>query len=201
MKNRSSFAVRLAGASGLALLLSTSVFGVPQVYRRDARATEYRTDRISTHGRVSLAERQGNRYRVRLDHSDYDYFVPVETVGERNLNVGIDVRLGGIVAGDLVNVDMVALPGEAYYINDPNYVAVPFPSNGGWMSGVVQNVNRHLGYLTIMEDSSGRIVKIDVRHMDVRRPVNLWDVKGGDRISINGTWEARGNFDARRIAF
>ena len=146
-----------------------------------------------------MISRDGDRYRIRLDHGSYDYYVPVATFGNRNLRVGDQVRLSGLVAGDLVNVDMLALPGEPYYAADPNYVVVPYGTNG-WMTGVVQSTNRHMGYLTIREDT-GQLVKIDVRHMDRGRPLNVWSIRPGDRISINGTWEKRDTFDAARIEY
>jgi hypothetical protein len=199
VKNRMGFTARILGAGGLSLLLSTAVFAAPQDYRADG--SSYRADRISTTGHISAVSREGDRYRITLDHGNYDYFVPATAVGSNRLAVGSSVRLGGLVAGDLVNVDVVAFPGEPSYLSDPYYVAVPYPSNGGWMSGTVQRVDRHLGYLTIQEDRSGAIVKIDVRHMDLRKPVNVWGIRAGDRISVNGAWETRGNFDARRIEY
>src|SRR5712691_10017766 len=169
MKDRKSLAVQIAAASGLAFLLSTSVFAAPQDYGRDTRAV-YRADRISTQGRISMISREGDRYLIKLDHGAYDYWVPVATFGDRPLQVGDQVRLSGIVNGDLVNVDMLAAAGEPYYTVDPNYVAVPFGTNG-WMTGTVQNLNRHMGYVTIKEDTSGQLIKIDVRHMDRGHPV------------------------------
>jgi len=189
----------MAGASGLALLLSTSVFAAPQDYGRNNRAV-YRADRISTQGRISMISRDSDRYLIRLDHGNYDYWVPVATFGTRPLQVGDQVRLGGIVNGDLVNVDMLAAAGEPYYTVDPNYVAVPYGTNG-WMTGTVQNSNRHMGYITIKEDTSGQLIKIDVRHMDRAHPVKVWSIRPGDRITVNGSWEKRDTFDASRIEY
>src|SRR5712691_9615827 len=107
MKDRKSLAVQIAAASGLAFLLSTSVFAAPQDYGRDTGAV-YRADRISTQGRISMISREGDRYRIRLDHGNYDYFVPVSAMGARDLRINDPIRLSGLVAGDLVNVDMVA---------------------------------------------------------------------------------------------
>jgi hypothetical protein len=64
-----------------------------------------------------------------------------------------------------------------------------------------ERVDRHLGYLSIRDDASGTLVKIDVRHMNVRHPVNIWAARAGDHISINGSWENRDTFDARLVEY
>ena len=184
-------------AATLAVLFGSPVMAAPQMGRRHG---EYRANRLSTQGRISTVTVEGDRYRVMLDHGGYTYYVPRTAVRGRDLRVGADVRLGGIVAGDFVNVDLLAFPGEQTYVTDPYYQAVPFGSSG-WMSGVVQRADRHLGYLSVREDSTGDIVKIDVRHMDLRHPVNVWGVRAGDHITINGSWERRDTFDARQIEY
>ena len=209
MRINSSLTAKALAAGSLALLLGSSVFAAPQDRRDDRRdgrdnrpdgRNEYRFDRISTQGRISDIRREGDRYRVMLDRGSYPYYVPVATVRDRNLRVGLDVRLGGFVAGNVVNVDMVAFSGDPYYAADPSYRAVPYGSNG-WMAGVVQRVDRHLGYLSIRDDQSGQTVKIDVRHMNLRRPVNVWGIRAGEHVTINGTWERRDTFDARQIEY
>jgi hypothetical protein len=199
MKTTRSFAARIAGAGSLALLLSAPIFAAPQDHSRETRA-EFRADRLSTQGRISAVSHEGERFRVTLDHGNYSYWVPAGTVGTRNLRIGASVRLGGIIAGDDVNVDLLAMPGEPYYEADPNYRAVPMGSTG-WMTGVVQRVDRHLGYLTIRDEASGETVKVDVRHMNLRKPVNVWGINAGERISVNGSWERKGTFDADRIEY
>lgn len=200
MKNsQGSIAARVAAAGGLALLLSAPIVAAPQDYRRDT-ATEYRADRLSVQGRINSIRRVGDYYNITLDHGAYSYNVPLSTAGTRDLRIGAEVRFGGFITGETVNVDMIALPGENYYTTDPNYRAVPFGSNG-WMSGTVQRVDRKLGYLEIRDDGSGQTVKIDVRHMNLRKPVNVWGIRAGDHISINGGWENRDTFDAKRIEY
>ena len=130
MKNsQGSIAARVAAAGGLALLLSRTDCPAPQDYRRDT-ATEYRADRLSVQGRIDSIRRVGDYYNITLDHGAYSYNVPISTVGTRALRIGADVRLGGFITGDTVNVDMIATPGETYYTTDPNYRAVPFGSSG-----------------------------------------------------------------------
>ena len=58
-----------------------------------------------------------------------------------------------------------------------------------------------MGYITIREDTSGRLIKIDVRHMDRARPVNVWGIRAGDRITVNGGWEKRDTFNATRVEY
>jgi len=31
--------------------------------------------------------------------------------------------------------------------------------------------------------------------------VNVWGIRPGDRITINGSWEKRGTFDATRVEY
>jgi hypothetical protein len=206
MRKNIGFAARIAGATGLAILLGSSVYAAPQDYhgdhrdqRRDER-TDYRGDRISTQGHIRDIRREGDRYRITVDRGSYPDYVSADTFRDRQLRVGLDVRLGGFVVGNAVNVDLVAFNGEPTYTADPNYRAVPFGSTG-WMSGVVERVDRHLGYLAIRDDATGQIVKIDVRHMNIRRPVNVWGARTGDHVTINGSWENRETFDARRVEF
>ena len=187
-----------AAAGALVLLLGMPAIAAPQQYDRDRR--EYRSDRLTTQGRITSMVSEGDRFRVTLDHGAYTYFVPRSTARAADLRIGSRVRLGGIVNGDFVTVDVLAFPGDPHYVNDPYYQAVPRGSNG-WMSGTVERVNRHLGYMTIREDSTGNFVKIDVRHINMRRPINVWDIRTGDHITVNGGWENRDTFDATRVEY
>jgi hypothetical protein len=189
MKNK-LLAVQLAGFLSLGLI-STAAF---------AQNTVYRADRISTQGRVTSVIRQGDMYQVTLNHGGYTYLVPVSTVNGRTLQVGDHVRIDGLVNGEVVNSDMLALQGEPAYVTDPAYRTVPYGSSG-WMTGTVQRVDRHLGYLVIKDDATGIDNKIDVRHMDLRKPVNVWGIKAGDHISVSGSWENRQTFNATRIEY
>ncbi len=198
MHTRMRVAARLAAVGGLAMLLSTAAFAAPQ---QDYRGQyQFRADRISTQGRITSMTREGNQYSITLNHGEYSYYVPLAMVRNRDLRVGDQIRIGGLVTGDTVSADMVAFVGEPYYTSDPAYRGVPFGSTG-WMSGTVQRADRHLGYLEVRDDSTGEVIKIDVRHMNLRRPVNVWGVRAGEHISINGSWEHRDTFDARLIQY
>ena len=165
-----------------------------------AQPNDYRADRISTQGRITSITQEGDMYRVTLNHGGYTYLVPVATLQNRGLQVGDRVRLDGIVNGDVVSTDLVAMPGDARYSRDPMYRTVPY-GQSGWLSGVVQNTNRHMGYLTIRDDATGLNYKIDVRNMDRARPVNVWGIRAGDHISVNGGWENHNTFNATRIEY
>jgi hypothetical protein len=180
----------LFATTALAFLLSTAAIAQP----------DYRADRISTQGQITSITREGSQYRVELNHGSYTYYVPVSTIRNRDIRVGDQVRLGGVVTGDSVTTDYIAFSGEPAYATDPSYRAVPFGSTG-WMSGTVMSVNRHLNFVTMRDDATGLPVKVDVRHMDTRHSVNVWHTRPGDHISVNGSWENRNTFQAGRVQY
>lgn len=193
---KNSFAP-LAAASGLALLLSSAAFAAPQPQDTEYH---YRADRISTQGEITAMSREGDQYKVVLNHGSYAYFVPMATIRNRDIRIGAVVRIGGVVNGDTVNADFIAFSGEPTYTSDPMYRGVPFGSNG-WLSGTVMSVNRRLNFITIRDDASGVPTKVDVRTMDTRHSVNVWRTRPGDHISVNGAWENRDTFDATRVQY
>lgn len=198
MKNKKSIFAPLLAASGLALLLSTAAIAAPQPQDRDDY--HFRADRISTVGIITSINREGDQYRVVLNHGSYTYYFPVSTIRGRDIHVGDRVRIGGMVNGDAVNADWVAFSGETAYANDPSYRGVPFGSTG-WMSGTVISTNRRLNYLTIRDDASGLPMKIDVRNMDTKRSVNVWRTRNGDHISVMGSWENRDTFTVSIVQY
>ena len=195
-KKRSGFAPFVAAAGLAAVLFSSAAVAAAQ----PQDTTVYRTDRISTQGEITSISREGDQYRVVLNHGSYAYFVPASMIRRSNVRVGDQVRIGGVVSGDVVNADYVAFSGEPAYTTDPMYRAVPFGSSG-WMSGTVTNVNRRLNYITLRDDASGLPVKIDVRNMDTKHSVNVWQTRNGDHISVNGSWENRDTFNAGRVQY
>ncbi len=194
MKTRKGIA-QLAAASGLVLLLSAPAFAAPQT-----TTYEYRTDRISSQGPITGIAREGTQYRVTLSNGSYAYYVPMSMVNGRDLRIGDQVRIDGIISGDSVNANMIAFSGEPYYASDPYYRSVPF-GQSGWLSGTVQRTDRHLGFVEIRDDATGQLTKIDVRHMNLRKPINVWGMRAGDHISVNGSWSHRNLFDARLIEY
>jgi hypothetical protein len=188
----------LVAASGFAMLLSSAAIAAPSP--QDQRAYQYRADRISTQGEITSMSREGDRYRIELNHGSYVYYVPVSTVRNRDIRLGLRVRLGGVVSGDSVNADFIAFTGEPAYTADPDYRGVPYGSSG-WMSGTVMSVNRRLNFITIRDDASGLPVKIDVRNMDTRRSVNVWHTRAGDHISVNGSWSNHDTFNSTIVQY
>ena len=70
------------------------------------------------------------------------------------------------------------------------------------LTGIVDSVNRELNYFILRDDGSGQPVKIDVRDMDTRRSVNVWNLRAGDRITVNGSWTAdHDRFQAEMVKF
>lgn len=210
MDYKNGIAARLAVATGCVLFLSTAAFAQQdyrpqdqdhrqqdQNRRGDQDHRDYRADRISTQGRITAMQRVGDQFRITLNSGRYTYYVPADRLRNREPRIGVQVRIGGIVQGDVVNSDMIAFSDEPYYNNDPNYRAVPYGSRG-WLSGTVTDVNRRLGYLSLRDDADGRIVKVDTRHLDSRMRLNA---RRGDHLSVNGSWEQRNLFDAARIEF
>src|SRR5258706_14070353 len=116
----------LVAASGFAMLLSSAAFAAPSPQER---AYQYRADRISTQGEITSMSREGDRYRIELNHGSYVYYVPVSTVSNRDIRLGLRVRLGGFVSGDAVNADFIAFTGEPAYSTDPAYRGVPYGSS------------------------------------------------------------------------
>src|ERR1051325_11221325 len=150
MHNRTSAGVRLAFAAALLLLVAAPLFAVQS----------YSPDRLTIQGRVTSMTQVGDQYRVTLNHGGYTYYVPVSAVGARGLRVGDQVRLGGMVSGDVVNADLIAYNCDPMYARDPNYTGVPIGSNG-WLTGTVISTNRHYHYVTVRDDATGNTYKVD----------------------------------------
>lgn len=69
------------------------------------------------------------------------------------------------------------------------------------LTGVVENTNRNLNYITIRDQATGQPVRVDVRKMDARRSVNVWQLRNGDQVTLNGTWAKNGRFRADFVNF
>jgi hypothetical protein len=146
---------------------------------------------------------------------DLNYIVVRDQV--TNQPVRIDVRKmdtrRSVNVWDLRNGDLVTTHGtwakngrfRANFVNFGNNIA-PMASSinvnsPNMVTGVVQSVNRDLNYFTVRDDS-GRSIKVDVRQMDTRRSVNVWNLRAGDRISVDGSWAANGDrFQAEMVRF
>ena len=172
------------------LLLSTAAFALP----------DYRGDRISTVGTISSMSREGDQYRIVLNHGSYAYFVPASMVGARDIRLGDQVRIGGVVNGDTVTADYIGFNGTPAYARDPSYMSVPY-GRSGWLSATVTRLHQHYGYLDVRDDATGLPMKIDVRSMDEKRSVNVWRTQPGDHINVLGSWAKRDTFRADRVEY
>lgn len=184
--------IAFAAVLGLALLLGSAMPA--------AALPAYHGDRISTQGRITSINREGDHYRVVLNNGSYAYMVPISMIANRQIRLNDQVRIGGIVAGDNVNADYIAFSGEPAYARDPSYMGVPY-GQSGWMSGTVIRLHQHYGYLDMRDDATGLPVKVDVRKMDEKRSVNVWRAKPGDHINVQGSWENRETFQASLVHY
>jgi hypothetical protein len=167
-------------------------------YRNETRGDSYRhegRDHISDHGRISRFERERDGYRVWLG-GPRSYWIPSYRLGGHRLAIGLDIRLGGIFNGTYVDVDALGWPGDPYY-NDPYYAPAPYYADG-YLSGRVERVDYRYGTLLLRDDRSGRAIEVDMRATDRRGGLDLDDLRPGDRVTLDGTWD-RGYFHAYRI--
>jgi len=126
---------------------------------------------------------------------------------------GMDTRRS-VNVWDLRNGDLVTAHGKwtrkgtlrADFVNFTS--TVPMTSGGynanlpNTITGTVESVNRDLNYFTVRDDATGQPVKIDVRNMDTRRSPNVWRLRAGDRITIEGNWTGdRDRFQADMVRF
>jgi len=192
MSKHSSALTAFVVAITVSLLLASAATAAP--------LPDYRGDRISTVGTITSMSREGDQYRIVLNHGSYAYYVPVSSVRDRDIRVGDQVRIGGTVNGDVVNSDYIAFSGQPAYARDPSYRSVPY-GQSGWMSGTVVRLHQHYGYLELRDDATGLPVKIDVRNMDEKRSVNVWRTSPGDHISVNGSWAKRDTFQANQVVY
>jgi hypothetical protein len=156
--------------------------------------------RITMQGHVTGLVVDGAGYRVTLDNGGYSYWVPSDTITERNIRMGDYVRFDGYGRNGLVTVDTAAyLGGPDYrpYEGQPMYSNAP----DGAMSGTIQSVNRHYNYFEMRADGTGRMIRVDVRNMDTRGSVNVWRLRSGDHVNVTGGWEDRGRWQADRVFF
>lgn len=83
--------------------------------------------------------------------------------------------------------------------SQPSMASASGTSN--FVSGTVESVNRDLNYVSVRNDATGQLVKIDVRRMDTRRSVNAWQLRAGDRVAASGRWENGNTFQADTLNF
>jgi hypothetical protein len=200
----SKWATKAAGAGAIALLLATPAVAQSrgdgyrnQDQRRESRDNNNRNDnnyrdnqRINASGRVSSFSHENNGYRLRLDNDSRSYWVPESSFRGHQLRTGISISLGGVFRGGSIFVDAVNWPDGGYGYRDGNGY------NGGWLRGVVQNVDRRDGTLRIRDDR-GRIVTAEVNGR--YGADELRGLRRGDVVAMSGQWLRSGIFGADRI--
>lgn len=158
-------------------------------------------------GTVENVNRDLNYITVRDEASGNSVRVDVRKLdARRSINVW-QLRTGDVVTvnGKWKNAKRENF--RADFVNFGNYAPMASASGSiiynspNTISGVVESVNRDLNYVTVRNDATGRPVKIDVRDMDTRRSVNVWKLRTGDRVTVNGTWADGDRFKAEMVGF
>lgn len=209
MKELNKVIVKFAGAGSVALMLASSAFAAPAFTgRNDDRRVEsnrapittnhsYReNERVNATGRVTAFSRERDGYRVQLDRGG-SFYVPQSRIRNHinDLRVGINISLGGIFRGGMINVDAVSWPGDDRRYDD----RAGYGYDNGYVRGVVQSVDRRRDVMTIRDDASGRLIDVDLRSTARSSRLDAGDLRRGDLVTLSGQWLRGGVFDAYRI--
>lgn len=166
-------------------------------YRPMTTAT---VDPNSLFGTVQKVNRKLNFITLRDDQTGTDVKVDVRRMDTRQ-----SVNVWTLQPGDPIIVNGGWTNRNTFQANRVNVASYQSMASGSstsnFLNGTVQSMNRDLNYVTVRDDATGRLVKVDVRSMDTRRSVNVWQLRPGDRIATSGTWENGDTFHADRINF
>jgi len=133
----------------------------------------------------------------------------VTKVDVRHMDTRRSVNVWDLRQGDLVTVHGTNGKKGTFRADFVNFSSSVPMASGGYnantvnvITGTVDSVNRDLNYFIVRNDVTGQPVKIDVRNMDTRRSVNVWNLRAGDRITINGNWAPQNDrFQAASVNF
>ena len=150
-------------------------------------------------GTVVSVNRDLNYITVRDDVTGRNF-----KVDTRSMNARRSIDVWNLRGGDRISSTGSWENSETYRADrimfaNTNPHALNRLANG--LTGTVQSVNRNLNYITVTDQATGNSVKVDVRKLDVRRSVNIWDLRNGDVITANGQWSKRGTFRADFVNF
>lgn len=123
-------------------------------------------------------------------------------IDARSMNGGGSIDVWSLRAGDRVSATGNWSDNETFRadrVTNPNPVAVGRINNG--LFGTVESVNRNLHFINVRDQATGQLVKVDVRNMDTRRSVNVWQLRNGDQVTVNGAWGKRGTFRGDFVNF
>lgn len=160
-------------------------------------------NRISTGltGTVENVNRKLKYITVRDQATGQPIRVDVRTIDTRR-----SVNVWQLRTGELVTVNGAWANNNheryrADFVNFENYAPMTSGTNSpNVINGTVESVNRDLNYFIVRDTATGQPVKIDVRDMDTRRSVNVWNLRTGDRVTVNGAWN-HDRFKAEMVGF
>jgi hypothetical protein len=148
-------------------------------------------------GTVVSVNRDLNFITVRDDVTGRNF-----KVDTRNMNGRRSIDVWSLRAGDRISATGAWENSETWRADRvmfANPLALNRLANG--LTGTVEVVNRDLNYITIRNQANDQIVKVDVRNMDTRRSVNVWQLRNGDLVTTSGKWSKRGTFRADFVNF
>ena len=148
-------------------------------------------------GTVVSVNRDLNYITVRDDVTGRNF-----KVDTRDLSGKPSIDIGRLRAGDRISAMGAWENSETWRANRVTFAnaqALSRLANG--VTGTVEDINRDLNYISIRDQATGQLVKVDVRNMDTRRSVNVWQLRNGDVVTANGKWTKRGTFRSDFVNF
>jgi hypothetical protein len=156
-------------------------------------------ERVFLRGSISRYAPEHGGYRIWVGGGD-SFWVPEAYWRSRGWRVGLSINLGGIFRGGSVWIDDVPYGYGGYYGADP-YYAGGYGNVGydnGYVRGVIDRVDYRRGTLLLRDDSSGRVIEVDMR-ADRYGRLNLDDLRPGDYVELSGGWVRGDIFAADRV--
>ena len=130
------------------------------------------------HGRVTSVAKEADGQRVTLDRVDFVFHVADSLIGQRQILVGMKLRLVGPLRDGEVQVEIIQWPD-----------GLEFTKSDKELSGRVERINIFEPRLWL-RDERGKLVEVDTRSVgDERyRRRDLSAVRAGDRVTLRGSW-------------
>lgn len=187
---------RLAGALAMAALLSLPGAAVAQSLRTGAGIDGVYSSANMISGIVQSSNRNLNYITVRNQATGQDVKIDVRQMDTRQ-----SVDVWRLRAGDRIVANGGWENRDTFQANRVNFSTMQPSSavNPNGITGIVQSSNRKLNYITVRDQATGRNVKIDVRRMDTRQSVNVWQLRNGDTVFVSGGWSNSDTFQANRV--
>ena len=215
------FAVKAAGATSLALLLTTSAFA-DQTYRRDDnRGDRGRTEASRDYNRNN-DNRNDNRgtYNNRDNRSSSSYREndrvtlngKIRSFSRENNGYRVYLDRGPAFwvpesyyrrhsrdwrVGVSINIGGI-FRGGSVIVDDGGYYPAAGGYYDGYVSGVVDRVDYRRGVAFLRDNRSGRIIEADLRSDRYGR-LDIGDLRPGDFVEFSGGWVRGDIFAVARI--